>query len=266
MRYWIFQANPTNYALVEELSQGNVDEWQVNQHATEVHNGDQVLLWQSGKEAGVYGLATVTSEPRLAKWSKPRKAVTLRVDKSFVDRPLLKAALIGSAGLESLSILRFSQSTNFPVSDDEWLILMQLLDSTPQRLMDGAMEFPGDEAQLRAALARHLDQLEDGLHPYFPERVEEYPTGYGRIDLLCRDEGGYAVVVELKRRNWSIDKAIGQIAGYMGWARKELTDAAGVRGILAVPNEGELASRLTHAASAVQGLEIKRYSVRLTFE
>jgi hypothetical protein len=50
----------------------------------------------------------------------------------------------------------------------------------------------------------------------------EYPTGVGRIDLLAkhRSEPRW-LVVELKR-NRSSDSAVGQIARYVGWVRRNL--------------------------------------------
>jgi RecB family endonuclease NucS len=54
----------------------------------------------------------------------------------------------------------------------------------------------GVEAHLQALLAEHITTLGDG---YSLVR-REYPTAIGPVDILCRDSGGAAVAVEIKRR------------------------------------------------------------------
>ena len=117
------------------------------------------------------------------------------------------------------------------------------------------------EIHLRQALAKNLNQIEVGLTPFFEERVEEYPVPNGRIDLLCKDQEGVPVVVELKRHQWDTHKSVGQIAGYMGWAKQTLAGGGLVRGILLVLDQGDIAARIEAAVPAVPGLEVRRYSI-----
>jgi RecB family endonuclease NucS len=164
--------------------------------------------------------------------------------------------------LSSLSILRFAQGTNFPVSDDEWARLQELLGVAEVVMLD--IPDPGldvAEIHLRQALARNLSQVESGLEPFFPERYEEYPVPGGRIDLLCKDVGGVPVVVELKRNHWDADKAVGQVARYMGWAKEAISDDGNVRGILLVLDEAIHDKKLETAVKVIPGLELKRYSI-----
>jgi 5-methylcytosine-specific restriction enzyme B len=71
---WIFQANPKRYDLLDFLARpstqpGIVDEWTLRQHAKDVSDGDTVLLWTAGDQAGIYATGTVVGEsfmrPRL---------------------------------------------------------------------------------------------------------------------------------------------------------------------------------------------------------
>jgi hypothetical protein len=63
------------------------------------------------------------------------------------------------------------------------------------------LEKDGVEAQLQELLAARPEVLEEGLRLI----RREHPTDLGPVDLLCRDEDGRAVAVEVKR--------VGEIAG-----------------------------------------------------
>jgi RecB family endonuclease NucS len=60
---------------------------------------------------------------------------------------------------------------------------------------DPGLEKDGAEAELQQLLAARVAALRDGLTLI----TREYPTDIGPVDLLCADEGGQTVVVEVKR-------------------------------------------------------------------
>ena len=66
---------------------------------------------------------------------------------------------------------------------------------------DPGLEKDGVEAELQQLIAARVEALKEG----FRLVRREYPTDLGPVDLLCRDDEGRAVVVEIKR--------IGEIAG-----------------------------------------------------
>lgn len=69
-------------------------------------------------------------------------------------------------------------------------------DSSHELGIDPGLVKDGVEAQLQALLAQHVELLGEG---YSLVR-REYMTAIGPVDLLCRDEQGRAVAVEIKRR------------------------------------------------------------------
>lgn len=69
-------------------------------------------------------------------------------------------------------------------------------DSSHELGVDPGLVKDGVEAQLQALLAEHVELLGEG---YSLVR-REYMTAIGPVDLLCRDAGGRAVAVEIKRR------------------------------------------------------------------
>ncbi|WP_158169843.1 endonuclease NucS [Mycolicibacterium smegmatis] len=69
-------------------------------------------------------------------------------------------------------------------------------DSSHELGVDPGLVKDGVEAHLQALLAEHVELLGAG---YTLVR-REYPTPIGPVDLLCRDELGRSVAVEIKRR------------------------------------------------------------------
>jgi RecB family endonuclease NucS len=74
---------------------------------------------------------------------------------------------------------------------------------------DPGLEKDGVEAHLQELLAEHPEEVAAGLRLV----RREYPTDIGPVDLLCRDEEGAAVAIEIKRRG-DID-GVEQLARYL---------------------------------------------------
>ena len=89
---------------------------------------------------------------------------------------------------------------------------------------DPGLQKDGVEAHLQELLAATPDSIERGLTLV----RREYPTAIGPIDLLCRDEDGQVVAIEVKRRG-DID-GVEQLARYI--ERLHLDSSLGqVRGL-----------------------------------
>ncbi|VZH85032.1 endonuclease NucS [Corynebacterium rouxii] len=74
---------------------------------------------------------------------------------------------------------------------------------------DPGLQKDGVEAHLQELLAEHIETLGDG---YSLVR-REYPTPIGPVDILCRDDKGGAVAVEIKRHG-GID-GVEQLSRYL---------------------------------------------------
>lgn len=85
----------------------------------------------------------------------------------------------------------------------------------------------------------------------------EFPTAFGPIDLLAVDNKGAFFVFELKRAN-SPDRAVGQIARYMGWAKQTIGKDREVFGVIVAKSISE---KLRYAASIVPNLYLFEYEV-----
>jgi len=60
--YWIFQGNPKVFDVIKYINEGSSHNWSVHSHKDKIKIGDKVILWVTGKNAGCYALAEVTSK------------------------------------------------------------------------------------------------------------------------------------------------------------------------------------------------------------
>jgi len=131
-------------------------------------------------------------------------------------------------------------------------------DQGPQSAAAFALEY-----QLRDFLAQNLGSiLVDGrkLHLYSDTAGHEgieFPTAVGPIDILAKDETNAFVVFELKRAQ-SSDRAIGQLARYMGWVRKTIGKGQNVRGVIVAKT---ISDNLRYAAGVIPDVSLFEYDV-----
>ena len=140
---WIFQANPNRYDILNALGDPALQSqcWQVNQHKDRIKLGDLALIWMSGREAGIYAVTEVTSEPTVMSdlpgeekyWvneedrGAQRLKVMVTIRENLINHPVYRHQLLDAEGLKNLSILKFWQGTNFPVSDVEWGVIRKMI-------------------------------------------------------------------------------------------------------------------------------------------
>jgi RecB family endonuclease NucS len=105
--------------------------------------------------------------------------------------------------------------------------IAEILSETEHEMGEAAaLEKDGVEEHLQAELATRPDVIEEGLTLV----RREWPTEVGPVDLMCRDEDGGWVAVEVKRLA-TID-AVEQLCRYLDCIRVD-PSRAGCRGILA---------------------------------
>jgi RecB family endonuclease NucS len=85
----------------------------------------------------------------------------------------------------------------------------------------------------------------------------EYPTEVGLIDILATDESGSFFVFELKRAS-SPDRAVGQLARYMGWVKHTIGKDLAVNGVIVAKN---ITEKLKFAALVVPNVHLFQYEV-----
>lgn len=134
MADWIFQANPKHYDIMAAL--GELDEiaWRVPQHTGDVHAGDEVFLWRSGKDAGIIGIGTVAGEPGLrpipeielpyvlVAGSETKDETRVVVRTRLVD-PIPKAVVEALPGMAEHQICTAPMGTVFPLNEHQSSLL-----------------------------------------------------------------------------------------------------------------------------------------------
>lgn len=85
----------------------------------------------------------------------------------------------------------------------------------------------------------------------------EFPSAVGPIDILAVDDKEAFFVFELKRAN-SPDRAMGQLARYMGWVQQTIGKGREVFGVIVAKSISE---NLRYAASIVPNVHLFEYEV-----
>ncbi len=101
-----------------------------------------------------------------------------------------------------------------------------LSDSSHDLGLDPGLVKDGVEAQLQALLAQHIQTLGEG----WSLLRREFPTAIGPVDILCRDQSGTTIAVEIKRRG-DID-GVEQLTRYLELLNRD-PHLAPVSGVLA---------------------------------
>jgi hypothetical protein len=123
------------------------------------------------------------------------------------------------------------------------------------------------EAQLRDFIAQNLPRIPIHgrcvtLYTDPAGRVGiEYPTGVGPINILAVDDSGNFVVFELKLERGP-DRALGQLARYMGWVKLNLAREREVSGVVVAKLIDE---RLRYAAYVIPNVALLRVNLDLWY-
>nr|WP_090276611.1 AAA family ATPase [Mycolicibacterium komanii]CRL70043.1 ATPase [Mycolicibacterium komanii] len=190
-KVWIFQSNPQLFDLREMLKKPNVgpgttDSWLLRQHVDEVADGDTVLLWVSGPDAGVYATGTVVGES----FVRPRedwepddapaqsRAIGYRLDQNLLDHPVRRSDLVNHPILRDLQIIKQPNGTNFPVTHQQWEMLRTLLDRSAE-----PVEVAPSHDWLISEIYWNKDEVDDlveTLLTHRPQVILAGPPGTGK--------------------------------------------------------------------------------------
>ncbi|MCB0547249.1 MAG: EVE domain-containing protein [Phaeodactylibacter sp.] len=104
VKYWLFQAHSSLFRLRDALRVGALSTFELRAHKGKVKKGDKAIIWQTGKGAGCYALATIVGNPsemavpgpELPFYKKPPSfglRVPLQIEYNLWNRPITSSML-----------------------------------------------------------------------------------------------------------------------------------------------------------------------------
>lgn len=130
MNYWMVKTEPGSYSWEDFVKKGEdvwdgVRNYQARNFLKEMHSGDPVLFYHSGKDKAVVGLAEVSQEafpdPKDEAWV----AVRLKV-KQPLPNPVSLEAIKAEDRLSQMLMLRQSRLSVMPVTKEEFNLILSL--------------------------------------------------------------------------------------------------------------------------------------------
>lgn len=129
---WLFKSDPDTYSFFDLERDGNtvwdgVSNNLALKHLRSVRKGDVVLVYHTGDEKAVVGLAEVASEPYAdPKQRNPRLVVVDLKAGQRLARPVALDEIKKQAALKSFELVRLPRLSVMPVSDAQWNAIMKL--------------------------------------------------------------------------------------------------------------------------------------------
>ena len=132
MRFWLLKTEPDNYSYAD-LERDGATIWDgvanntALMHIRTMQPGDLALIYHTGDERQVVGLAEVTSapyaDPRLA---DPRLVVVDVRPLRRLARPVTLAAVKADPAFADFALVRLGRLSVVPVSAEQWARLMAM--------------------------------------------------------------------------------------------------------------------------------------------
>lgn len=132
MRRWLVKTDPETFSI-NDLQKKGISDWDgvrnalAQQYLRQMEEGQEVLIYHSGKEKAVVGLAKLEREKYLDATDPKGKAVC--VDLAYVEtfaKPIPLADIKATSKLKNFDLVRISRLSVMPVSGAHWKLLMQM--------------------------------------------------------------------------------------------------------------------------------------------
>ena len=132
MGKWLAKTEPETYSI-HDLKRDRRTEWDgvrnalAQQYLRQMEVGDAVLIYHTGKERAIMGLAEVTREKYLDPTDEKSKAVCVdfKFGRNF-NRPVSLAEIKAHPKLRTMTLARVSRLSVMPVSDSHWKMILDL--------------------------------------------------------------------------------------------------------------------------------------------
>ena len=130
--HWLLKTEPSTYSFSDLLRDGRTTWDGVSSPAALINlramrKGDEVLIYHSGSEKAVVGLAKLSSDPYAdPKLADPKRVVVNVEPVRALPAPIPLAAIKADRRFASFALVRISRLSVMPVSEREWAALEEL--------------------------------------------------------------------------------------------------------------------------------------------
>jgi predicted RNA-binding protein with PUA-like domain len=132
---WLFKSDPDTYSF-SDLERDRKTVWDgvsnnlALKHLRSARQGDPVLIYHTGDEKAVVGLAEVASDPYPdPKQKDARLAVVDLAARQRLARPVTLSEVKKQAALKSFDLVRLPRLSVMPVSDAQWNAILKLTEA-----------------------------------------------------------------------------------------------------------------------------------------
>jgi predicted RNA-binding protein with PUA-like domain len=129
---WLFKSDPEHYSY-QDLAKDKKTVWDgisnnlALKHLRNVRRGDEVMIYHSGGERAVVGLAEVLSDPYQDPKKKEVRLVVVDIAaRGTVPRVIGLGEIKKHAGLKDFDLVRLPRLSVMPVSEKHWKALLAL--------------------------------------------------------------------------------------------------------------------------------------------
>ena len=129
---WLFKSDPDTYSFAD-LERDGQTVWDgvsnnlALKHLRSVHRGDQALIYHTGDEKAVVGLAEVVNDAYPDPKQKNPRLVVVDVKASErLARPISLDEIKKQAALKDFDLVRLPRLSVMPVSEAQWNAIMKL--------------------------------------------------------------------------------------------------------------------------------------------
>ncbi|MGH7860191.1 MAG: EVE domain-containing protein [Candidatus Binatia bacterium] len=136
MKTWLFKTEPSTYSFDDLRKEGKttwdgVKNPQALRNLAQIEPGDRVLVYHTGDEKAVVGVARAVGEPRPDPRKKEPKLLVVDVEAvKPLRRPVTLAAIKGDTRFGGFDLVRLPRLSVMAVSDAQWAAIESLSKET----------------------------------------------------------------------------------------------------------------------------------------
>ncbi|MBP5973093.1 EVE domain-containing protein [Brasilonema sp. CT11] len=200
-KYWLFQGNPKNYRMFDAIQDLKEMPWPLNRYTEDISVGDEVIIWVSGKESGIYAFGEIIEPVKIFEevsdedyWInqdlmsnlRTQPGPCIRFTTKLLDQPLLRKELKQDPILKNLSVIRINRGSIFKVTPEEWKRIHEFrnLGIKSQVISEKAIDYTQLANLLAAGKWKEADEETANILLKITNRVEKQSLRLEDIEKL----------------------------------------------------------------------------------